>query len=132
MTAVKQANRAGVPAGKKPAARARKAQAIAAPSVIDAAKSGGEARARSKRALLIQRISRPGGARIDDLTEELGWLPHTVRAALTGLRRKGYVVARETAKDGSSVYRAMPPAGQNVSTSPTVKKAPRAASKRAA
>ncbi len=33
-----------------------------------------------------------------------GWLPHTTRAALTGLRKRGYAVNREVA-DGGSVYR---------------------------
>ena len=34
-----------------------------------------------------------------------GWLPHTTRAALTGLRKRGYAVRREKLEGGSSVFR---------------------------
>lgn len=129
--ACKQAKRTGTAVTKAPTAKAETGRTTMTRGLKPASASAGDG-PRSKRALLVERLGRPEGARIDDLIKDLGWLPHTVRAALTGLRRKGYVVAREKAKDGSSVYRATPPAGQNVSTSPTVKKAPRAASKRAA
>ena len=33
-----------------------------------------------------------------------GWLPHTTRAALTGLRKRGYAIER-SAGEGGSVYR---------------------------
>jgi len=33
------------------------------------------------------------------------WLPHTTRAVLTGLRKRGYDIERETVKDKPSVYR---------------------------
>jgi len=96
--------------------------------------------------VLIDRISRPEGARIDDLTRELGWLPHTVRAALTGLRRKGYVIMRTRADGEASVYRAEPllaekPAAEEKlasrsmtkrSTQPTMKRPPRVEARRAA
>jgi hypothetical protein len=36
----------------------------------------------------------PDGATIVDLTQATGWLPHTARAALTGLRKRGYGVIR--------------------------------------
>jgi hypothetical protein len=32
------------------------------------------------------------------------WLPHTTRAALTGLRRRGYTIERERSEKGGSVY----------------------------
>ena len=35
-------------------------------------------------------MQRKTGATLDDLVEATGWLPHTTRAALTGLRKKGY------------------------------------------
>jgi len=34
------------------------------------------------------------GATIEELVTETGWQPHTARAALTGLRKKGHVVER--------------------------------------
>jgi hypothetical protein len=38
-------------------------------------------------------------------TARHGWLPHTTRAALTGLRRRGYAIERERLEKGGSVYR---------------------------
>jgi hypothetical protein len=44
----------------------------------------------SKLGLVIEHLRRADGATIVDLTEATGWLPHTARAALTGLRKRGY------------------------------------------
>ena len=55
---------------------------------------------------VINMLSRPEGATIDALVEAMGWLPHTTRAALTGLRKRGYAIGRSrTREGGSSVYR---------------------------
>ena len=35
-------------------------------------------------------LSRAEGATILALTEATGWLPHTTRAAITGVRKRGY------------------------------------------
>lgn len=59
----------------------------------------------SKTAKLIERLSAADGATLDDLTAAFGWLPHSARAALTGLRKRGYTVEREKRDDGTSVYR---------------------------
>jgi uncharacterized protein DUF3489 len=59
----------------------------------------------SKLALVIDLLRRADGAGIVDLTEATGWLPHTTRAALTGLRKRGYAVVRERVGAGDSVYR---------------------------
>ena len=59
----------------------------------------------SKLALVINLLRRADGARIVDLTEATGWLPHTTRAALTGLRKRGYAVVRERVGAGDSLYR---------------------------
>ena len=64
----------------------------------------------TKQARLVDYLSRPWGASIADLGRLLGWQPHTVRAALTGLRKKGYTVTGTKDKDGVTVYRATPPA----------------------
>ena len=34
-----------------------------------------------------------------------GWLPHTTRAALTGLRKRGYRIERQRSDEGKSIYR---------------------------
>ena len=59
----------------------------------------------SKLALVIELLRRADGAIIVDLTQATGWLPHTTRAALTGLRKRGYAVIRERIGAGDSVYR---------------------------
>jgi hypothetical protein len=59
----------------------------------------------SKLALVIELLRRADGATIADLTQATGWLPHTTRAALTGLRKRGYAVARERIGAGDSAYR---------------------------
>jgi Protein of unknown function (DUF3489) len=62
-------------------------------------------RDRSKLALVIELLRRADGATIIDLTQATGWLPHTTRAALTGLRKRGYAVIRELIGAGASAYR---------------------------
>ena len=62
------------------------------------------ARAGTKAALLMDLLFREGGATLDDLTRATGWLPHTVRAALSGLRKKGHAIASEKV-DGVRAWR---------------------------
>jgi hypothetical protein len=59
----------------------------------------------SKLALVIEHLQRADGATLIDLAQATGWLPHTTRAALTGLRKRGYAVIRERIGAGGSVYR---------------------------
>ena len=44
---------------------------------------------------MIDLLRRADGATIVDLTQATGWLAHTTRAAITGLRKRGYAVTRE-------------------------------------
>jgi hypothetical protein len=62
-------------------------------------------RASSKLARVINLLQQSNGATILHLREATGWLPHTTRAALTGLRRRGYAVVRERVDGGDSIYR---------------------------
>jgi hypothetical protein len=57
----------------------------------------------TKQALLLELIGRDGGATLEELTSAAGWLPHTTRAAITGLRKRGHGVRRERI-DGVSRY----------------------------
>jgi len=41
---------------------------------------------------LISLLLRDGGASIAELATTLGWLPHTTRAAMSGLRKKGQMI----------------------------------------
>lgn len=56
---------------------------------------------KTEKVLLL--LKRSKGATLDELIEATGWLRHTTRAALTGLKKKGYVVQR-TKEDGISRY----------------------------
>jgi hypothetical protein len=47
---------------------------------------------KSKQDLVLDLLRRDGGALLTDLVEATGWLPHTARAALTGLKTKGHVI----------------------------------------
>ncbi len=81
----------------------RSAVAPAAPPTSPALASTG--REGTKRALVVSLLSRAEGAGLDELVEATGWLPHTTRAALTGLRQRGYGLARSRDAGGRSVYR---------------------------
>ena len=59
----------------------------------------------SKLSIVIDLLARKRGAGIEELASAVGWLPHTTRAALTGLRKRGYAVERERLEKGGSVYR---------------------------
>jgi hypothetical protein len=60
----------------------------------------------TKIARVIELLQRDHGATLEALIVATGWLPHTARAALTGLRQRGYDVRRERGEKGSaSVYR---------------------------
>ena len=48
----------------------------------------------SKTAAVITLLERESGATLAELIAATGWLPHTTRAALTGLRKKGHVIER--------------------------------------
>ena len=51
-------------------------------------------------------LERDRGATIEELIAATGWLAHTSRAALTGLRKRGYAVAIDRSDDKrGSFYR---------------------------
>jgi hypothetical protein len=60
-------------------------------------------RADSKIAKVLALLSGEGGASLAQLIEATGWLPHTTRAALTGLRKKGHTITR-TSREGVTIY----------------------------
>ena len=50
-------------------------------------------------------LSRKTGATIEELGAATNWQPHSVRAFLSGLRKKGATIAREERRDGAKAYR---------------------------
>jgi hypothetical protein len=87
---------------KTPAARAKGAHAKAAGA---GESSPAEFRAGSKQGKIVDLMKRAKGATLDELIEATDWLPHTTRAALTGLRKRGFVLDRVTDEGRGSVYR---------------------------
>lgn len=61
-------------------------------------------RAGTKIAEVLGLLGRQGGASLAEIVEATGWLPHTARAALTGLKKKGHVLTKES-RGGVSCYR---------------------------
>lgn len=61
----------------------------------------------TKAAILRRLLTRKVGADIAALQSATGWQPHSVRAALSGLRKAGYVVDRTdaTKPGGTPTYR---------------------------
>ena len=58
----------------------------------------------SKSAAVIALLQRDTGATLPELIAATGWLPHTTRAALTGLRKKGHAIDKSK-RDGATCYR---------------------------
>ena len=48
----------------------------------------------SKIGKVIALLQREQGATLDEMVVVTGWLPHTTRAALTGLKKKGHAIER--------------------------------------
>jgi len=87
---------------QKTAARAKK-PALKRKDVAQPAASS--PREGSKQALVIWMLSAKAGTTLDALVEATGWLPHTTRAALTGLRKRGFAIERSRGDGEASVYR---------------------------
>ena len=51
-------------------------------------------RATSKIASVIALLECPEGATLAEMVEATGWLPHTTRAALTGIKKKGNTITK--------------------------------------
>ena len=59
----------------------------------------------TKLAQVVEMLKDDQGATLAELVASTGWLPHTTRAALTGLRKRGYLVALDRSdKERGSTY----------------------------
>ena len=61
----------------------------------------------SKTSLILGMLQRSEGASLEQMVEATGWLPHTTRAALTGLRKKGHTIERSKV-GGETRYNIVP------------------------
>ncbi len=65
-----------------------------------------QSKPRTRKARLIRMLGRKTGADVPTISAMLGWLPHTTRAALSGLRNSGSELSVEKPGNGqSSCYR---------------------------
>ena len=53
----------------------------------------------------LKLLGRQQGATVAQLQKATGWQPHSVRAALTGLRKKDHDIRREQSEKGVTVYK---------------------------
>jgi hypothetical protein len=80
---ITDAGRAALGLGDPPAGDVESNPASqAAPSATKQTKAG----------LVLEMLRREGGTTLDELVASTRWLPHTTRAALTGLRKKGHQI----------------------------------------
>jgi hypothetical protein len=69
-------------------------------------------RAGTKQELLVGMLSKEQGVTLDEMIAATGWLPHSTRAAMTGLRKRGLAIERAPiAKGGGSIYRIVAASG---------------------
>ncbi|MDF0596898.1 DUF3489 domain-containing protein [Psychromarinibacter halotolerans] len=59
----------------------------------------------TKKAQLIRLLKAKAGADIASISKRLGWQPHTTRAALSGLRKAGYVLSMDRSEGKPPRYR---------------------------
>lgn len=74
------------------------------PSQTGLAAFAASPQAEGKTSRVLALLQRPDGATLDELVAATSWLPHTTRAALTGLKKKGYAVTSEKV-EGQRQYR---------------------------
>lgn len=63
------------------------------------------AKRRTKGSKVEAMLARKSGVTLDQMCEATGWQAHTCRAFMSGLRKKGQDIVRETGKAGTSTYR---------------------------
>ncbi len=82
------------PRSRKAALPARTAAAAPAASVERNVAAAPAPRRPRKREIVLALLARPEGASTAELMEATGWQPHTVRAALSTLRKDGEIITR--------------------------------------
>jgi hypothetical protein len=74
--------------------------------MTDTAPASDTARPRTTKVAIVNKLlGRPRGATLADIVEATGWQPHSARAFLSGLRKKGAALVREQRRDGATAYR---------------------------
>jgi hypothetical protein len=95
-------------AGQRVASRNRRKQStppVAAAPTAPAASPATTSTRQTKKGSILVLLQRPKGAAISDLIEATGWQVHSVRAALTGLRKEGKELVRDKNEAGITLCR---------------------------
>ena len=110
------------PASKRPrkTARPAKTSANSKPArVADAPLPATTVQKQPTKAAQVEALlTRADGASLDELCATTGWLPHTCRAFLTGLRKKGRTLERSKREDGATIYKRVSGAAAGASAVP--------------
>ena len=61
-------------------------------------------RAGTKQAELVEMLSRKSGVTLTKASEVLAWQPHTTRATMTGLKKRGYIIERVDRASKDKLY----------------------------
>lgn len=72
---------------------------------VEAATSPLYRSAPTKAAMVQKLLARPKGATLPEIVGATGWMPHSARAFMTGLRKKGLDLVRECRTNGETSWR---------------------------
>lgn len=78
---------------------ARKPNSAAGAATKPSAKKAAPSLRETKIGKVIAMLRREKGATLDEMVKATGWLPHSTRAALTGLKKKGHTIERDKRDD---------------------------------
>lgn len=106
----KKAKPKSAPKAKKPSEKpAPKTAKMSQPmkAGLEAVKAMSSVRAGSKLGKVIELLSRPNGATLEDLVKATEWQKHTVRSAIshTLVKKHGYKVTSEKPEGGQRTYK---------------------------
>jgi len=75
----------------------------------------------TKTQLVVKLLNSAKGASLEEIAQATSWQPHSCRAFLTGLRKKGHSIIRAKRKDDTTYYRIdkkSPPAPSDAAETP--------------
>jgi len=90
-------NKTARPTTKRPRKMAREPKTVGVDHTLP--------KRQTKTAEVLAMLERVEGATLDQLIAATTWLPHTARAAMTGLKKKGHVITSDKPAGGVRTYR---------------------------
>jgi len=109
---IKTRNNPNAPSAAPEHCSAKESDQVVVPTVEVQNEAAGPAAPAAKRASKQQQLTalvvRDEGATLNQMIAATGWLPHTTRAALTGLKMKGFTISSDKV-EGVRTYRGIAP-----------------------